>query len=179
MIIGISGYAQVGKDTVAAYLVEKYGFTRIAFADPIREAVYRLNPKINIADMRGVSLAVAVDGLGWENVKVDSQDARELLQRMGTEVGREMFGDNFWVDQAIKKASQYKDVVIADVRYPNELEAILGHSGAVWRVVKDGTEAVNRHASESALDEYDFEHILFNNDTKQSLYESVDEFMNK
>lgn len=179
MIIGISGYAQVGKDTVAAYLVEKYGFTRVAFADPIREAVYRLNPKINIADMRGVPLAVAVDGLGWESVKVDSQDTRELLQRMGTEVGREMFGDNFWVDQAMKKASEFENVVITDVRYPNELEAILGHSGAVWRVVKEGTDAVNRHASESALDGYDFEYIIFNNDTKESLYESIDDFMNQ
>lgn len=178
MIIGLSGYAQTGKDTIANYLIKNYGFTRVAFADPIREAVYKLNPKINIADMRGVSLATAVDSLGWETVKVESEDARWLLQRMGTEVGREIFGDNFWVDQAMKKAVGHDKVVITDVRYPNELEAILGHSGTVWRVIKDDTGAVNRHASESALDGYDFEYIIFNNDTIESLYESVDSFMN-
>lgn len=178
MIIGLSGYAQTGKDTIANHLISKYGFTRVAFADPIREAVYRLNPKISIADMRNVPLATAVDGLGWENVKVDSSDARWLLQRMGTEVGREMFGDNFWVDQAMKKASQYEKVVITDVRYPNELQAILEASGQVWRVIKDSVGAVNRHPSETALDDYDFEYIIFNNDTKESLYESVDGFIN-
>jgi hypothetical protein len=177
MIIGLSGYAQTGKDTIADYLVKNYGFTRVAFADPIREAVYRLNPKISIVDMRDVPLATAVDGLGWEAVKVESSDARWLLQRMGTEVGREMFGENFWVDQAMKKASKYDKVVITDVRYPNELEAILRHSGTAWRVIKDDVGAVNRHASETALDHYQFEYIIFNNDTKESLYESVDSFM--
>lgn len=177
MIIGLSGYAQTGKDTIANYLIENYGFTRVAFADPIREAIYRLNPKITIADMKGVPLATAVDGLGWESVKVDSEDARWLLQRMGTEVGREMFGDDFWVNQGMKKALQHDRVVFTDVRYPNELEAILEASGTVWRVIKNSVGAVNRHASETALDDYDFEYMIFNNDTKESLYESVDSFM--
>ena len=48
MIIGLSGYAQVGKDTVANYLVEKYGFVKVSFADPIREALYKLDPKVRI-----------------------------------------------------------------------------------------------------------------------------------
>jgi len=43
MIIGLSGYAQSGKDTVANYLSE-YGFTRLAFADPIRKLLYQMNP---------------------------------------------------------------------------------------------------------------------------------------
>ena len=178
MIIGLSGYAQTGKDTIANYLVKNYGFTRVAFADPIREAVYKLNPNINIADMRGVSLADAVDKLGWETVKVESDDARWLLQRMGTEVGREVFGDNFWVDIAMEKAHSHDKVVFTDVRYPNELQAILEASGAVWRVVKDDVGAVNRHASETALDDYQFEYVIFNNDTIESLYESIDYFMN-
>ena len=178
MIIGLSGYAQTGKDTIADHLVNRYGFTRVAFADPIREAVYKLNPTINIADMRGVSLATAVDNLGWEMVKVESQDARWLLQRMGTEVGREIFGENFWVDQAMKKAQEHENVVFTDVRYSNELEAILEASGTVWRVIKNDVKAVNRHASETALDDYVFEYMIFNNDTIESLYESVDSFMN-
>jgi dephospho-CoA kinase len=44
MIIGISGYARSGKDTVANYLVEHHEFTRMAFADAMREALLRLNP---------------------------------------------------------------------------------------------------------------------------------------
>lgn len=177
MIIGLSGYAQVGKDTVANYLVENYGYRRVAFADPIREALYRLNPKIDIADMRGVYLASAVDGLGWENIKVDSQDARLLLQRMGTEVGRQLFGEDFWVDRALHGVSKFDKVVLTDVRFPNEYRAIKSREGIVWRVEKTGVSAVNNHASETALDQQAFDGIIVNNSTKDDLYATLDYLM--
>jgi hypothetical protein len=44
MIIGLSGYARSGKDTVAELLVLNYGFKRMAFADGIRESLIALNP---------------------------------------------------------------------------------------------------------------------------------------
>lgn len=178
MIIGLSGYAQSGKDTVADYLVKNYGYTKISFADPIREALYKLNPKVDIADMHGVHLANAVDGMGWENVKIDSPDTRQLLQRMGTEIGREMFGKDFWVNQAMLKANQHDKVVFADVRFPNEVEAILEASGAVWRVSKPGVEAVNRHPSETALDGYKFDRQIYNIGSFEELYSIVDYFIN-
>ena len=46
MIIGISGYARSGKDSVANILVQDFGFERRAFADKLREALYALNPII-------------------------------------------------------------------------------------------------------------------------------------
>lgn len=177
MIIGLTGYAQSGKDTVAEYLVSKYGFRRIAFADPLREAVYNLNPKINIADMIGVQLQTAVDGLGWETVKVESQDARELLQRMGTEVGRKMFGENFWVDQAMQNVSKFDKVVFTDVRFPNEYRSIKKREGVVWRVERLGVGAVNGHASETAMDGVTVDGIITNNSTKQDLFETIDFLM--
>ena len=39
-VIGLTGYAQSGKDTVASILVEKYGYRRIAFADKIRDFLF-------------------------------------------------------------------------------------------------------------------------------------------
>jgi dephospho-CoA kinase len=173
MIIGLSGYAQVGKDTVANYLVNNYGFVKVSFADPIREALYRLNPKVDIADMRGVSLASAVDGLGWEDVKVDSEDTRKLLQRMGTEVGRDMFGEDFWVNQGLLKASQHENVVFADTRYRNEANAIKKHGGKVWRISKQNHGPVNNHPSEVALDEYKFDHSISNDLRVDDLYRGI------
>lgn len=38
-IVALSGWKGSGKDLVAEYLVEKYGFTRIAFADPLKDTV--------------------------------------------------------------------------------------------------------------------------------------------
>jgi hypothetical protein len=178
MIIGVSGYAQSGKDTVANYLVKNHGFVKISFADPIRQALYVLNPKIDIADMRGVPLSAAVDGLGWEGVKADIPDTRELLQRMGTEVGREIFGQDFWVNQAMKRAKEHENVVFADVRFPNEVEAILEASGDVWRVHKTGVAPVNRHPSETALDSYKFKREIHNIGSFEDLYGIVDYFIN-
>ena len=45
-VIGLTGYAGSGKDTLANILVEEYGFTRIAFADKTKEFLYDLNPGI-------------------------------------------------------------------------------------------------------------------------------------
>jgi dephospho-CoA kinase len=177
MIIGLSGYAQAGKDTIANYLVSNYGYKKISFADPIREALYRLNPKVSIADMSGIYLRSLVDSLGWEAVKVESEDVRELLQRMGTEVARDMFGEDFWVDQAMAKAQHYENVVLADVRFENEIQAILGASGDVWRVSKPGVNAANRHISETSLDNYKFKREIQNLGSIEELHRIVDYFI--
>lgn len=174
MIIGLSGYAQTGKDTVAEHLIQRYGYKRVAFADPIRKALYSLDPKVRVAEMVGVSLANAVDSMGWEEVKRLSSDTRELLQRFGTEVGREMFGQDFWVDQAFRGVSKFNDIVFTDVRFPNEFRSIKTREGIIIRIVKPGTAAVNYHASETALDNHNFDATIVNDGSKEQLFEQVD-----
>lgn len=174
MIIGISGYAQTGKDTVADYLIEKYGFVKVSFADPIREALYRLDPSINIGEFSSASLASAVDHMGWEEVKRLSTEARTLLQRFGTEVGREMFGKDFWVNQALLRAKEHDHVVIPDVRFGNERDAIYRNGGFVWRVVRNGVGPVNSHISDNALSNDDFDFKLYNNGSMEDLFKTVD-----
>lgn len=177
MIIGLSGYAQVGKDTVANYLVENYGFVKVSFADPIREALYKLDPKIRLDELSGVSLANAVDHLGWEEVKKLSPDARELLQRLGTEVGREMFGKDFWVNQGLLRAKEHDNVVFADTRFMNEADAIRANDGQVWRITKPGQGPVNDHPSEVALDNYRFDWYIPNYTGFNDLYNLIDQIM--
>ena len=175
MIIGLSGYAQTGKDTVAQHLVEQYGFTRIAFADPIREALYALDPILHdYPAIPGIRLSWIVDKSGWESVKKESAEARRMLQRLGTEVARNQWSPNFWVDLAMQKASKFGKVVITDVRFPNEYEAIRGANGDIWRVVKPGVSAVNAHASEVALDNYTFDKTILNNGSLDILHQSID-----
>jgi dephospho-CoA kinase len=177
MIIGLSGYAQVGKDTVANHLVEKYGFVKVSFADPIREALYKLDPRIRIDELNGASLASAVDHMGWEEVKRLSSDARELLQRLGTEVGREMFGDDFWVNQGLLRAKEHSNVVFADTRYQNEANAIVKSGGQIWRVTKPGSKPVNNHTSEVDLDNYRFDWVIPNQVGIEEMLDIVDEIM--
>jgi hypothetical protein len=179
MIIGLSGYAQSGKDTIANHLVEHHGFTRVAFADPMREALYALNPRINdIPELSGVSLQWLVDRMGWDFVKVDSPETRELLQRFGTEVGRKLWGENFWVDKAMDKINNLDKVVVTDVRFPNEYDAIKNANGYMWRVEKPGVSAVNRHESETSLDGFFFDRIIPNKGTLEDLQATINYLIN-
>jgi len=174
-IIGLSGWARSGKDTIADYLVEHHGFVKLSLATPMREALYRLNPDIVDWGNMHWSLRQAVDLFGWEDMKTSFPILRGLMQRMGTEVGREMFGEDFWVNQVIKEASKYDKVVIADCRYLNEAEAVRSAGGQVWRVSKDSAAAANDHDSEHGLDDYAFDINLDNNKTIEDLHKLVEE----
>jgi hypothetical protein len=170
--IGLSGYAQSGKDTVAEVLVEDFGYKKVAFADAIREALVVLNPRIEVANM-AMRLSSAVKSFGWEFLKKEDTGVRELLQRFGTEVGREMFDQNIWVDLAIDLVPDGSRVVFSDVRYPNEADAIKSAGGSVWRVNRPDIFGVNDHESEHALKDYKFDIQINNVDTVDFLEDIV------
>ena len=173
MIIGLSGYARSGKDTVAEMLCLNNGYQRKSFADPMRDALYRLNPII-IGNPRTeqIHLADYVDEFGWDEAKAHPEP-RRLLQVFGTEVGRGMFGENFWVDQAFKQVTPTDKYVFADVRFPNEADRVRQLGGVVVRINRHNHSAVNSHISERALDNYMFDHFIYNDGTKEELSEEV------
>lgn len=172
-IIGVAGWARSGKDTVADHLVSSHGYTKFSFATPMREALYRLNPKITINEVQSTPIRIGVDVYDWEGLKERSPDVRGLLQRFGTEVGREMFGEDFWVNYALDSIPDGTKAVIADVRYPNEADAIKNLGGKVFRVQRNGVVAANEHPSESALNDYEFDSIIENNADIHSLQSVV------
>jgi hypothetical protein len=176
MIIGVSGWARAGKDTVADHLVDNFGFVKMSFAEPMREALVRLNPMIRVAGYP-TELASAVRLMGWENLKSESPDIRGLMQRLGTEVGREMFGEDFWVNLALSRVEPGMNVVFADCRYPNEADAIKAAGGVVWRVERKDFGPANDHDSERALDHYAFDGGVSNFDTVDVLNGLVDDLV--
>ena len=180
--IGLVGRARSGKDTVALQLVERHGYTRVAFADRMRDAVKALNPTIRL-DVEGLqwtcSLANGLEMYGWEGLKQYSPDVRGYLQRMGTEVGRDMFGEDFWVEQALRVAGAYEQVVFSDVRYPNEAERIRKEGGVLWRVEREGIEKSDEHTSESLIETIKVDSVVKNNGTIEELFAKVDKLMGK
>lgn len=171
--IGLSGYARSGKDTVGEFLIANHGFKRVSFADPMREALELLNPSIEFHGY-WTNLQTALGAVGWEQLKSESSEIRPLLQRFGTEVGREMFGQNFWVDLAISRIPDGSKVVFTDVRFPNEADAVSVLGGEVWRIERPGTKAANAHISETALDSYGFDLIIWNDADLSHLYATVE-----
>lgn len=172
MIIGLSGYARSGKDEIANILMQKYRFKRVAFADPIKEFVFRVNPILN----DGRRLQSVVDSFGWEVTKSRSE-ARRMLQEVGV-VARDMFGPNFWVDIALHRFNHHHDdVVISDVRFKNEFNTIKQLGGKVYRVSREHAVPVNNHISETELDNAVFDAMIENNGTLQDLEATVDDLM--
>lgn len=184
-IVGLSGYARSGKDAAAAVLVEEFGFTRVAFADKLREVLYALNPIVvgtatwsddvfYTNDAR--SLRDVIQVWGWDHYK-DSPygpEIRRLLQRLGTEAGRETLWDSIWIDAALTGLPEDAKVVVSDARFFNEFDALIGRGGYIWRINRDGVGPANDHASETEAVLYDkFSLFLENNGSLEKFKELV------
>ena len=173
MIVGLTGYAQSGKDTVAKILVEQYGFTRIAFADKIRDYIYEMNPMFDSIAGEPVFVKAHVDRNGWEEAK-QSPHIRRILQTAGV-AARKIFGEDFWVNEVFKSINPLDNIVITDVRFINEANAIklisdlTGQESQIWRVKRLGIEAVNGHVSEHEMDDYRADQIFTNNGSIEDL----------
>ena len=165
MIIGLSGYARSGKDEVAKILVEDYGYTRVAFADKIRELLLETNPQVK----DGFRIESVVGAYGWDQAKVLFPEIRKLLQDLGVGA-RKVFGDEFWVAQALKQVHFEENWVITDVRFTNEADRIKQYDNSqLWRVKRTGVDAVNGHVSEHDMDGYPVDMILKNEGTLEDL----------
>lgn len=160
MIIAFCGFAQSGKDTAASFLV-KAGYTKLAFADPLRAAVYALNPIIGIEGTYEYRVQYCIDNYGYEETKRRFPEYRALLQRMGTEVGREQFGENFWVERAMAQIQPGHNYVISDVRFPNEAAAVRA-GGKLFKISRPGTGAVNAHISDTGVDKLRVDGVIPN-----------------
>lgn len=153
-LIGLVGYPGVGKDEAAKALVED-GWLRLSFADKVREAALGIDPIVSIG-LEGsfLRLSQIVAAYGWDRAKREYPEVRRLLQRIGTEGGREIHGQECWVsiiDKLIEEEeySSGRDVVVTDVRFDNEVELVKNLFGGdlVW-VEKPGCAPVNDHKSE-------------------------------
>lgn len=178
MIIGLMGYAQSGKDTVANILVENYGYTRVAFADKIRDFLYEINPIISVTANEPMYLRGRVGRDGWDTAK-KSPEVRRLLQDLGVGA-RNLFSDMFWVQQALREVHFEGNYVITDVRFKNEAVSIKKYDNAeLWRVKRPGVDAVNGHVSEHELEGYPVDQIIYNNGSLSDLEDLVKTRMGK
>lgn len=164
LLLGLSGYAGSGKDTVGQYLVDNHDFFRIAFGDVMKNCLYALNPLVIIETPEGVRyerLKDLVDKYGWDKAKL-IPEVRALLQRFGTEAGRDILGENVWVDAAMRCVDGHDRVVFTDCRFLNEALAVQAAGGAVVRIARAGVGPANDHISEVGLDDFAFDHVLVN-----------------
>lgn len=194
-IIGLTGYAQSGKSTIANYLVEQHGFTRLSFAAPLKKMLRTLDPimgrppvfwgpdmgDFNLSDLW--HYAEKTEQLTEGEVKAEQwikdspwgDEYRRLLQVLGTDCIRAEQED-FWIRAAFKQIEDFNgNYVFDDCRFPNEAEMILSLSPeGLWNINRPGVEAVNGHASEAHAGNMGETLFLTNDRTVEMLYTDVD-----
>lgn len=189
VVIGITGKKHSGKDTFAARLVER-GFTRVAFADPLKETLADLDPWVRIeADEAGllygpgtvlahngpefVRLTAILKAVGWDVAK-QFREVRRLLQAHGVAM-REHVDQWVWIEAAERRIEEIPGpVVITDVRFPNEAGYIARH-GVTVRVVRPGQTNTDPHVSETALADAPTSFSVLNDSTIEALHAKADE----
>lgn len=169
-LIGITGKARAGKDTMAEYLQCEFGFVRLPFADPLKMAAQ------NIFGL--------TDAQTWDDevkeTKIDhwGMSPREIFQKLGTEAVKGTFGSEVWIKRWMITYELIKGtdtVVVPDVRFDLEASVIRSRGGIIVEIRRGtGLEGETaQHVSEQGLTLVpDF--VIENFGTKKELYASLD-----
>lgn len=195
LLLGLGGRLRSGKDTVADRLVSKHGFVKFGMSDPLLEHALIVDPWINVnaapTNLGGleaqtgvfVRLSGIVDRVGYVEAK-KNPEVRRFLQKSGTEGGRQLHGEDVWVNVLASKIdlalANGHSVVITGIRFPNEVRMIHQFAGlSMWvdRPAVDSDTPASGHASESSVAAEDFDRVITNDGTLEDLYAAVDRFM--
>jgi hypothetical protein len=149
-IIGLVGRGGAGKSTVAGILREVYGFEIVKFAGTLK----------NMLRGAGLSDEMLEGRLKREPLDIlCGKTPTDLMRTLGTEWGRMLVGEEFWVNMWKLKATDLQSrgktlIVSDDCRFPNEHTAIRSLGGVFWRVRADrpGVQAATVHESERYAD---------------------------
>lgn len=155
-LIGITGRARSGKDTAANILVKWHDYSQTAFAEPLKRmaAILCNEPE-----------SLFHDDAAKESVcRLHGKTRRQILQLLGTECVKPYFGEGVWVRHLfdrLDKGLYGQRVVITDVRFDAEADAILEAGGYILEIRRSATGLTGdaaAHRSEAGIspDKVDF-----------------------
>lgn len=206
-IISITGNMGVGKDTMADYMVVRYGFVKVSIADPfkrIAKEIYEFSDE----QLWGPSSERNKEDKRYPRKDGTYLTPRIVTQLLGNELSRLAYPET-WIAylqrviekiqagyfyseqqgayQIKNKTSDYKGIVISSCRFQNETEAIKKMSGIAVRLKRSAisTEVflqagVGNHASESeqlSLADDFFDYVLQVPEGIAAFYALIDAFM--
>lgn len=138
-IVGLVGFIGAGKGTIADILVDRHDFFKESFAGSVKDAVSTIFgwDRALLEGDTAESRAWREQPDAWWSKKLGKEFSPRLaLQLMGTEAGRDVFHPDLWVHTVLRRCENapWNNYVIADVRFPNEINAIKDSGGKVIRV---------------------------------------------
>ena len=205
MIIGFVGLIGSGKDTAADYLVNFHEFRRDSFANTLKDAISAVfgwdRTLLEGRTKEAREWREQVDPWWADRLGMPELTPRWILQYWGTDVCRKSFHDDIWIASLENKMRKTGDnIVISDVRFPNEITAIHSAGGLVvrikrgddpewfsaaesynrgpngnttWSLSKSKLEKFRVHASEYSWVGGKIDHIINNDSTIDNLYNQV------
>ncbi len=192
MRIGIAGKMGAGKTTLANYIRDTYGYVVASFATPLKQlehihatsrpdqwevAIHEI--AIDIASSCNADILVVMRAIldcFEANAPTPGVKNRKLLQELGTDYMRCRVHPDVWVLYLLDKHANDDNLVVDDVRFPNELQLLMEHGFTsirlqmpdeirLARIIKlygtYSTEALS-HPSEVSLDDSlsEFDYII-------------------
>ena len=208
MILGACGFIGSGKGTVGDYLVQEKGWKTLSFAKTLKDmtaCVFSWPRELlegDTSDSR--AWRETIDPWWSKKLGKPGLTPRWVLQNLGTDVMRTHFHDDIWILSLERRlASISSDVIITDVRFPNEIKMIrsLDDGNTVW--IRRGqlpewygmAQAANDpmflhapeahdemvklgvHQSEWAWVGQPMDYVIQNDDTVKELHDKIDDLI--
>lgn len=172
-IIGFTGLKGSGKDTAGKILVAR-GYKNIKFAGALKSMFRAYLSHVGINFEGDQDRIIEGDLKETPLSCLNNKTPREFMQLLGTEFGRNLIGDDFWVEATIAHARNYKNVVITDVRFPNEAQAIIANGGQLYRIQRDTEEnAYSLHESESHINSLPVDSVIYNEGSLEDFADEI------
>jgi dephospho-CoA kinase len=173
--IALIGKMGSGKDTAARWLMSGQGYSRVAFADPLKALVIEADPIVKYEPAGfgpvPIHLSNVLQRMTFENAKRAYPEVRRSLQRIGQ--GARRVDPDFWVRRAMVTVEALTafdlPIVVTDCRYQNEVDALKHRGFTTIRIMSD-RQQYNTHESETALDGYMADFNVTNNSSESELY---------
>jgi len=151
-LLAIGGPARSGKDTIGKHLRDRHGYVIGKFTSPIRAMITTL---YLYAGATQQEIEEYMDGAKKEEIHpVIGASYRHMAQQLGATWGRDSIRQDLWVDMAFNATRIARDmgydVVITDLRYPNEAEAVKDAGGFILLVDRPALKAKGRALDEQA-----------------------------
>jgi hypothetical protein len=164
------GLAGCGKSTVAEILHTHYGYERSKLSSILKDML-RCIPGIDNDMIEGHLKEVP-------NMLLGGHTPRKIMQTLGTEWGRNMVDEDFWVDCWSRSIGD-RLVTVEDVRFPNEVAAVRDNGGVIWKINRPQQETIaeSSHSSEQFINIISPDLYLHNSGDMHQLTINIAELM--
>lgn len=204
MIIAFGGKKRAGKGTMAEVLVKKFGYTKVSFADGLRNLASNVfglgienftednlkeQPFTNPLVFTEGHLGLLIAELEEQGFHVDENaqarlastlgttfnNPRHLLQVLGTDIIRKHYDDQIFLKMMDKRLGTLADIVIDDMRFAVERDFVRAREGVLCLVNRPNLNSNDSHSSENELgSEQEYQVIIHNDADKYKVQHDIE-----